>query len=93
MNLLSAVVAAVLSTQASALVVDGDLPAGNVVVEKIEGDTVSLHQDLRDTDQDWIYWKFRVTGAAGRALKFRFTKSAAVGSRTPLRGRCPVQVA
>jgi len=67
---------------ASALIVDGNVPAGNIVVEKIEGETVFLHQDLRDTDQDWIYWKFRVTGAAGRTLHFRFTKSHAVGSRS-----------
>jgi len=63
--------------------VDAKLPAGNVIVEKIDGDTVPLCQDLRDTSQDWIYWKFRVTGAEGRSLGFRFTKSAAVGSRGP----------
>ena len=55
------------------IAVDDKLPAGNVIVEKIEGDVVRLHQDLRDSSQDWIYWKFRVTGAAGRTLKFRFT--------------------
>ena len=65
------------------IAVDDKLPAGNVIVEKIEGDVVRLHQDLRDSSQAWIYWKFRVTGAAGRTLKFRFTKSAAVGSRGP----------
>ena len=65
------------------LVVDGKVPAGNVLVEKVEGDVVRLRQDLRDSSQDWFYWKFRVTGAAGRTLKFRFTKSAAVGSRGP----------
>ena len=59
------------------LVVDGKVPAGNVLVEKVEGDVVRLRQDLRDSSQDWFYWKFRVTGAAGRTLKFRFTKSAA----------------
>jgi hypothetical protein len=52
--------------------VDTDLPAGNAVIEKIDGDTVRLRQDLRDSDL-WFYWAFRVKGAAGRKLKFEFT--------------------
>jgi len=65
-----------------AVSVDAKLPAGNAIVEKIDGDTVYLHQDLRDSEQDWFYWKFRVTGAAGRTLGFRFTQTYAVGSRS-----------
>jgi hypothetical protein len=56
-----------------ALTVDAAFPGGNAVVEKIEGDVVSLHQDLRDTEGHWFYWSFRVRGAAGRTLTFRFT--------------------
>ena len=54
---------AVILFLASALVVDAKLPAGNVVLEKVEGDQVFLRQDLRDSDRNWFYWKFRVTGA------------------------------
>ncbi|HWH71980.1 MAG TPA: hypothetical protein VNT26_21640 [Candidatus Sulfotelmatobacter sp.] len=38
-----------------------------------------VHQDLRDTAGDWFYWQFRVRGAAGRTLKFQFTKSDVIG--------------
>lgn len=66
------------------VVVDDVLPAGNIVFEKIEGDTVSVHQDLRDTTEAWFYWGMRVTGAAGRTLTFKFTTSDAVGVRGPV---------
>jgi hypothetical protein len=52
--------------------VDCDFPGGNIVVDSINGDTVSLHQDLRDTEGNWFYWYFRVRGAAGRTLHFKF---------------------
>ena len=53
--------------------VDAGFPGGNVIVDKIDGDAVSLHQDLRDTAGDWFYWQFRVRGAEGRTLTFQFT--------------------
>ena len=56
-----------------ALAVDAAFPGGNAVVEKIDGDIVSLRQDLRDTEGTWFYSSFRVRGAAGRTLTFRFT--------------------
>ena len=65
------------------LVVDCDFPGGNIVVDSIDGTTVSLHQDLRDTQGDWFYWYFRVRGAAGRTLHFRFTKSNVIGVLGP----------
>ena len=52
--------------------VDADMPAGNIIVEGIDGDTVKVRQDLRDSDL-WFYWAFRVRGAAGRTVKFEFT--------------------
>lgn len=58
---------------------DADFPGGNIILEKIEGDTVSLRPDLRDTQGDWFYWQFRVRGAQGRTLAFRFTRSNPVG--------------
>lgn len=63
--------------------VDAALPGGNIVVEKIDGDTVLLHQDLRDTAGDWFYWMFRVRGAQGRTLTFKFTKGNVVGVLGP----------
>ena len=70
----------------SAFLVDDDLPAGNIVVDGIDGDTVKVRQDLRDSNM-WFYWAFRVKGAAGRTLKFDFsdkTWGGPVGVRGPV---------
>jgi hypothetical protein len=62
---------------------DSTFPGGNIVVEMISGDEVLVHQDLRDTPQDWFYWYFAVHDAGGRTLRFRFTRSRALGVRGP----------
>jgi len=67
----------------AAVQVDADLPAGNIVVEKIAGDEVFLHQDLRDTAGDWFYWCFRVREAQNRKLAFLFTRGNPIGVRGP----------
>ena len=66
-----------------AMQVDADLPAGNIVVEKISGDEVFLHQELRDTAGDWFYWCFRVRNAQDRKLTFHFTSGNPIGVRGP----------
>jgi hypothetical protein len=67
----------------SAVTVDAAFPGGNIIVERIAGDEVFLRQDLRDTAGDWFYWSFRVRGAAGRTLTFKFTGSNVLGVRGP----------
>ncbi len=62
---------------------DADFPGGNILLERIEDDAVSLRQDLRDTEGDWFYWAFRVRGAAGRRLTFHFTGSDVIAARGP----------
>jgi len=52
--------------------IDCNFPGGNIAVDSIEGSTVRLRPDLRDTLTPWFYWYFRVTGAAGRRLTFVF---------------------
>ena len=64
-------------------IIDSDFPGGNIVVDAVDGDLISLHQDLRDTFVNWFYWYFRIRGAAGRTLEFRFTASDAIGVRGP----------
>lgn len=54
--------------------IDADFPGGNIIVDSIQGDTIWLHQDFRDTVGYWFYWYFRVCGAAGRTLDFHFTR-------------------
>lgn len=63
--------------------VDCDFPGGNIILDSIEGASIAVHQDLRDTEGDWFYWYFRVRGAAGRTLKVRFTESNVIGVRGP----------
>ena len=65
----------------NAFEIDSAIPAGNIVVDRIEGDDVHLHQDLRDTQGFWFYWCFRVRGAQGRRLTFHFTNGSPVGVR------------
>jgi hypothetical protein len=63
--------------------IDAQFPGGNIVVERVSGDDVFVHQDLRDTEGHWFYWAFRVRHAAGRNLTFRFTNGDVVGVRGP----------
>src|SRR6056297_1339773 len=70
---------------ATALTVDADYPGGNIIVERIDGDTVILKQDLRDNARWWFYWNFRVRDvAAGRKLTFRFTNKSVFGTQGPV---------
>ena len=71
------------SALASALMVDADFPGGNIIVDRVEGDTVFLRPDLRDTSTWWFYWHFRVRGAAGRTLKFQFEGRNPIGTQGP----------
>lgn len=63
--------------------VDAEFPGGNIILEKVEGDVVSLRQDPRDTEIWWFYWCFRVRGAEGRTVTFNFTDGAPIGVRGP----------
>lgn len=80
-----ALIVALVSTALSGgdLEVDAQFPGGNILVEKIEEDTIFLCQDQRDTPAPWFYWSFRVRGAGGRHLKFQFTKGPVLGPRGP----------
>jgi hypothetical protein len=63
--------------------IDCNFPGGNILVDRIEGDQAFVHQDLRDTTTDWFYWCFRLSGAAGRAVRVTFTGSNVIGVRGP----------
>ena len=63
--------------------IDADYPGGNIVIERIDSDVIDLRQDRRDTKRWWFYWNFRVSGAAERALTFRFTDKDVIGTRGP----------
>jgi len=59
------------------------IPAGNVLVESIAGGTARIRQDLRDTEGDWFWWCFEVSGAGPGTLRFEFTGSDVIGTRGP----------
>ncbi len=65
------------------IAVDSDFPGGNIVVESIVNDTVTLHQDLRGNSEWWFYWNLRVRGAAGRKVRFVFTDGDVFGAMGP----------
>ena len=75
------------SNYAAEPAIDAAFPGGNILVEKFEGDTFFVRQDLRDTEGDWFYWCFRVRGAAGKTLTFTFTGSDVIGVRGPAMSR------
>jgi len=55
------------------LVIERNFPGGNIVVDSIAGDTVTLRQDRAETSEWWFYWCYRVRGAAGRKVRFVFS--------------------
>ena len=61
------------------MTIDRDYIGGNIRVLGVDGDTVRVENELRDTQGDWFYWAFRVRGAAGRTLTFDFGDKAWVG--------------
>jgi len=63
--------------------VDAQVPAGNIVCERVESDQVYVHQERRGSTQWWFYWAFRACGAEGRTLTFHFTDGEPVGTRGP----------
>jgi Zinc carboxypeptidase len=67
----------------AAIRVDANIPGGNIVLDSIEGGTIRVHQDLRDTEGEWFYWAFRVRGAEGRTLNIEFTQGNVIGVRGP----------
>lgn len=55
--------------------ISSDFPGGNIVVNKIEGDTVWLKPDLSFTEGEWFYWYFKITGIAGKRIVFKFNQN------------------
>ena len=69
------------------VVVDDEVPAGNIIVLKQSEGRVELRQDQRDTrGVKWFYWGFRVTGAAGKTITFEFPDGEPDGGPVGVRG-------
>ncbi len=50
--------------------VDANFPGGNILVQRVDGNTFFLQPDMRDTQGWWFYWCFRVRAAAGQQIVF-----------------------
>ena len=59
-----------------------DFPGGNIHLGSVQGNTVHLRPELRDTTTDWFYWYFAVRGAGSRTLTF-ILEPKYVGVRGP----------
>lgn len=63
--------------------VDAAFPGGNILVNRIDGDTLYVKQDLRDTEGWWFHWAFQLHGAEGHTIKVQFEDNGPVGTRGP----------
>lgn len=64
--------------------INADFPGGNILIERVEGDTIHLRPDLRDTEGWWFYWNFKIRDVpAGKTLTFDFGKPNPIGVRGP----------
>lgn len=61
------------------LKIDTDFCGGNAVIEACGEDSVHFRPDQRDSESEWFYWAFRVTGAAGRTIRFSMAPRSYVG--------------
>ena len=67
----------------ASFLIDTHFPGGNAIIESIDGDTVRLRPDARDSEGGWFYWAIRVRGAGGKSLTFIFSEQNPVGVYGP----------
>lgn len=56
------------------LKVDTQIPAGNGIIHRVEGDRIFLSPDNRDSTRDWFYWHVRIRNCAGRSITLLFDR-------------------
>ncbi|MFV0268710.1 MAG: M14 family zinc carboxypeptidase [Draconibacterium sp.] len=55
--------------------ITSDFPGGNIVVNKISGDSVWLKPDLSFTKGEWFYWYFKISGISEKNITFTFDQN------------------
>ena len=63
--------------------ISADFPGGNIRVLGVDGSTVRVAPDLRETGQYWFFWRFRATFPGAGTWRFEFEGGTAVGTRGP----------
>ncbi|MBD0777831.1 peptidase M14 [Maribacter sp. ANRC-HE7] len=63
--------------------VSSDFPGGNIVVNKVSGDTVWVKPDLSFTSGKWFYWYFKVSGVSNKTVTFKFDQKNVFGKYGP----------
>lgn len=64
-----------IGVSAQNLKISSGFPGGNIEVSKIERDTVWLKPDLSFTEGEWFYWYFKISGMAGKQIRFQFEQN------------------
>ncbi|MDO5318886.1 MAG: M14-type cytosolic carboxypeptidase [bacterium] len=73
---------------ADGILVDNQIPGGNIEFVRAEGETIHLRNEMRDSEGWWFWWAFRVRGAAGCTRVFRFEKNRGWDENVSNRGAC-----
>jgi len=60
-----------------------DFTGANIEVEKIEGNDIWVHQELRDTQGWWFYWSFDLNNASGKEIVVHFTNQDPIDYHGP----------
>ena len=63
--------------------IDTQIPGGNVIVQTIDHNKITLKKDLRNTAGDWFYWMFKAEFFELGVYEFYFQEGPAVGTRGP----------
>ena len=67
----------------STFIIDANFPGGNIILDKIENNTIFLRPDQRDSSTWWFYWYFRVQGQTGDTVTIQFNGRNPIGTQGP----------
>lgn len=63
--------------------IDADFPGGNIILDKIENNTIFLQPDQRDSSTWWFYWYFRVRSEKDDTIRIHFNGRNPIGTQGP----------
>lgn len=64
-------------------IIDTDFPGGNIILDKIENNTIFLRPDQQDSSTWWFYWYFRVRDVIGDTIRIQFNGKNPIGTQGP----------